>query len=186
MYREGPIIDRSSLIQQASAALMMAKQLIGLYAESINSLRQVGDTGDVEEASTLIGQADRIYSSLWSQLDEASRCIDDLQRDTTEYQSLRATLGGGAGQGILEVGRHAAGYGEYEVVVTTVLANRTGLEQAAAAWRILATLLPEVDWETLIKKQAATPVVDLQRGTKRRVRGAIIAVVGVLAYLLFR
>ncbi len=32
MYREGPIVDRSSLIQQASAALMMAKQLIELFA----------------------------------------------------------------------------------------------------------------------------------------------------------
>jgi hypothetical protein len=185
-YREGPVVDRSSLIQQASAALMMAKQLIELFAEGSNNIRKIGDTGNVEEISSLIGQADQIYSSLWTQLDQASLWIADLQRDTTEYQSLRAALGGGAGQGILDVGRHTEQDGNPEVVITTIEPNVAGLKQAAAAWRILATLLPEVDWVTQIKKQAATPVVDLQRGTKRLVWGTIIALVGVLAYLILR
>ncbi len=186
MYRAGPIIDRSSLIQQAAAALMVAKQLIELFAESSNNIRKIGDTGNVEEVSTLIGQADQIYSSLWSQLDQASHWIADLQRDTTEYRALRGALGGGAGQGILDVGRHVEQGGRPEVVITTIVPNRAGLQQAAVAWRILATLLPEVDWATQIKKQAASPMVDLRRGTKRLVLGTIIAFVGMLAYLLLR
>lgn len=160
MYRESPFADRSSLIQQASAAIMMAKQLVELFVESTDKLRQVGYEGDVEEASILIGQVDQIYSSLWTQLDQASHCVDDLQRDTTEYRALRAALGGGAGQGILQ--------------------------QAGTGCRMLAALLPEVDWTTQIKKQDATPVIDLQRGTKRLVWGTIVAFVAALVYLFVR
>lgn len=186
MYREGPLIDRSSLIRQAASAIMIARQLVELFAESTNCLRQLGGTGNLEGVSTLIGQADQIYSSLWSHLDQANNCIAELQRDTTEYRSLRAALGGGAGQGILDVCRNTERRGRYDVVITTVVSNRAGLQQAAAACRILATLLPEVDWAALIKKQAATPMVDLQLGTKRMVWGTLIAFVGGLAYLLLR
>lgn len=186
MYRESPFADRSSLIQQASAAIMMAKQLVELFVKSTDKLRQVGYAGDVEEASPLIGQVDQIYSSLWTQLDQASHCVDDLQRDTTEYRALRAALGGGAGQGILDIGRHIERRGRHDVVITTVVVNRAGLQQAGTGCRMLAALLPEVDWATQIKKQDATPVIDLQRGTKRLVWGTIVAVVAALVYLFVR
>lgn len=186
MYRAGPVVDQSSLIQQAAAAIMMSKQLIELFAEGVNNIQQVGKDDNLEEISTLIGQAGQIHSSLWTQLDHASHCIADLQRDAAEYRSLRAALGGGVGQGILDVRRRVERRGRAEVVVTTVVSNRAGLQQAATAFHVLATLLPEVDWTTQIKKQATAPVVDLQRGTKRLLWGTVVAFLGGLAYLIFR
>ena len=60
--------------------------------------------------------------------------------------------------------------------------DRSSLIQQAAA----ALMVAKLDWATQIKKQAASPMVDLQRGTKRLVLGFIIAFVGMLAYLLLR
>lgn len=186
MYREGPVVDRSSLIQQASAAIMVAKQLVELFVASTDRLLRLATPGESEEVSSLIGQADQIYSSLWAQLDQASYYIADLQRDTTEYRILRAELGGGTGQGILDVSCRIERRGRYDVVISTVVTNRVGLQQAAAACRMLAALLPEVDWASRIKKQAAAPMIDLRPGTNRLVWGTIIALVGVLAYLILR
>jgi hypothetical protein len=186
MYREGPTIDRSSLIQQASTAIMMAKQLVELFVASTDRLLLLASPGQREEVSSLIAQADQIYSSLWTQLDQASHCIAGLQRDTTEYRTLRAELGGGTVQGILDVSCRIERRGRYDVMISTVVTNRVGLQHAAAACRMLVALVPEVDWATQIKKQAATPMIDLRQGTNRLVWGTIIAFVGVLAYLLLR
>lgn len=186
MYREGPFSDRSSLIQQASTAIMMAKQLVELFVESTDRLLKLIAGGLGEEVSSLVGQANQIYSSLWTQLDQASYCIADLQRDTTEYRTLRASPSARAGQGILDFSCRVEQRGRYDVLIATVVTNSVGLQQAAAACRMLAALLPEVDWATQIKKQAALPMIDLRRRSKHMFWGAIIALVGALAYVVLR
>lgn len=103
-----------------------------------------------EVLENMLGEADQIYPSIWSNLDDAHGHLGQLGIKVPEYAPLRATPAAHHA-GVLEVDVKNEALGDRE---KTAYMNAEGHATALAAIAALKAALPDVDWDSLDRADA--------------------------------
>lgn len=118
----------------------------------------LGFSGNQDEMSLRIGEAQQLYPEIWRHLDEARVAFAARGIDVAGYDRLRGAEGQGLGAAV-DTEYKQYGVGQYAVHQHTKRANfnHAGLARARAACDALMTATPEIDWIAIAKAESADP-----------------------------
>jgi hypothetical protein len=118
----------------------------------------LGFSGNRDELSLRIGEAQQLYPEIWRHLDEARTAFATRGIDVTAYDGLRDVEGVGLGAAVdVESAKHGVGENAVREVVKRANFNKAGLARARGACEALMKATPEIDWAALAKAEANDP-----------------------------
>jgi hypothetical protein len=163
---------------QIQQTIGVAAALIDQYRQLVESLAAAAARGDGDEHAVNRAHIERVYSSIWEQLDSAAQLTREAGRPVIDYDNLRAqretgeAAVSGTSQELVDVEHKRT-----ETILTiehTVHYNRLGLALATEATSSLQKAWPDVDWTD----QTAAPDADLRPGGLHRVVRGIARLFG--------
>lgn len=155
----------------------VAATLIDQYRQLVDGLAAAGARGDGDEQSVNRAHIERVYSSIWEQLDAAARLTRDAGRSISGYDNLRAETEtrqaaiSGTSDEVVDV-KHRGDKTHY-TIEHTVHYNGRGLVLANLAASALRDAWPDLAWS-----DDATPDADLRPGGVHRVIRGIARLFG--------
>lgn len=162
---------------QVKQSLGVAAALIEQYRELVEHLAAAGARGDSDDASTTRAQIERVYASIWEQLDTAAQLTREAGRQARDYDNLRAQTETreaavqATSERVTDIERK--GSKTHITFEHTVHHNDLGLALASQATSSLEDAWPELTWT-----DDASDDTDLRPGGIHRVVRGIARLFG--------
>ncbi|HEX7843540.1 MAG TPA: hypothetical protein VF469_38970 [Kofleriaceae bacterium] len=171
-------------------SLRVAVALCDRFAEILRGPSQVtarqregslfGFSGNQDEFSLRIGEAQQIYPEIWRHLDDARNAFAARGAVVGGYDAVRAEEGQRLGAAVdVQHARH--GFGRYAVheQVKSANFNWAGLGRARRACEALMRATPQIDWAAIAQAEAHDPAVAAFGRALRRKRIVMLGLVAV-------
>src|SRR5262245_50829859 len=142
----------------------------------------VGFSGNQDDLSLRIGEAQQVYPEIWRHLDDARNGFAGRGIDISEYDRVRAEEGAALGAAVdVHHERHGAGRYAVDHVTKSANFNAVGLARARTACDALMRATPSIDWVAIAKAEANDPAA---AAFGRATRNKRLVMFGVLAVVL--
>jgi hypothetical protein len=182
----------------AARSVRVAVALCDRFAELLKGPSQVtarkqegallGFSGNQDELSLRIGEAQQIYPEIWRHLDDARTGFAGRGIEVAGYDALRAQEGQGLGAAVdVDHKKHGVGQHAIHVHVKAANFNHVGLQRARKACNALMQATPQIDWAGIAKAEANDPAAAAfarATRTKRMIQFGILGLMIAAPFLI--
>ncbi|MCX5745256.1 MAG: hypothetical protein NT062_22495 [Proteobacteria bacterium] len=178
-------VDASTLTAHSDPPVRSVRVAMAL-TERFRELVSGPATGNPQDMSIRIGEAQQLFPEIWTHLDEARKGFAARGRDCAAYDAIRVHEQGVLGVTNLDL--VTVGYGRNEHQIRVAEFNTGGYQRAREAAGALMRAVPEVDWGAIAQAEDAelASIGSLTNGKWIALAIAIPLLLGLMYFLMHK